>query len=210
MNRGLIGKKIGMSGTFMPDGRYVPVTVVQAGPCVVTQIKTKSVDGYQAVQLGFGTKKKKRMVKPIEGHLKKSGGGSFAVLREFRIDDANTYELGQVIGPDIFQIGEKVDVTGSTKGRGFTGVVKRHGFHGGKDTHGCTSHRVPGSIGASAWPSRVIKGKKMPGRYGNERKTIRNLEILDIRPEENLILLKGAVPGARSGLIYVRKCIFPK
>ncbi|MCP5046439.1 MAG: 50S ribosomal protein L3, partial [bacterium] len=182
MCRGLIGKKLGMTGLFSTEGEYMPVTVVQVGPCVVTQIKTIATDGYNALQLGFGEKKESRINKPMEGHFKKSGETRFAFLREVPVDDPGEYNLGQAISLDVFKIGERVDVTGTTKGRGFAGVVKRHGFHGGKKTHGSHSHRIPGSIGCSATPAKVIKGKKMPGQYGNERKTARNLKIVDIRP----------------------------
>jgi large subunit ribosomal protein L3 len=207
---GLLGKKLGMTNLFTPDGKYLPVTVLRVGPCVVTQIKTIATDGYNALQLGFGEKKISRVSKPLQGHFKKSGGGVFAFTREFPVDHPEEYRLGQEVTLDIFKVGEKIDVTGRTKGRGFAGVVKRHGFHGGPDTHGCKSHRVPGSIGCSAWPSRVIKGKKMPGQYGNQKKTIKNLEIVDMRPEENLVMLKGAIPGTRSGLIEIKKTKFGK
>ncbi len=205
MSKGLIGKKIGMTGLFTPEGQYIPVTVVQVGPCSVTQIKTIDTDGYNALQLGFGEKKKSRVNKPMEGHLKKSGDTRFAFLREIRVDNPAEYSLGQAIKPDIFKIGERVDVTGVTKGRGFSGVIKRHGFHGGKKTHGSHSHRIPGSIGCSATPAKVTKGKKMPGQYGNDRKTARNLEIVDIRHEENIMLIKGAVPGSGHGVVEIKK-----
>ena len=210
MIRGLIGKKLGMTGLFTPAGRFVPVTVVQAGPCVVTQIKTADTDGYNALQLGFSDKKPSRVNKPLEGHLKKCGEGRFAVLREIPVDKPEEYSLGQRITSEHFKVGDRVDVMGTTKGRGFSGVIKRHGFHGGRKTHGSKSHRIPGSIGCSASPSRVFKGKKLPGQYGNDRKTVRNLEIVDIRPDENLLLIKGCVPGARSGLVAIRKPKFEK
>lgn len=194
-----------MTGLFTSEGKYVPVTAIQVGPCVVTQIKIVGTDGYNALQLGFGEKKKSRVNKALEGHLKKSGKTRFAFLREVIVKDPSEYGLGQTINIDIFKIGETIEVTGTTKGRGFSGVIKRHGFHGGKKTHGSHSHRIPGSIGCSAWPSRVTKGKKMPGQYGNNRKTIRNLEIVDIRPEENLILIKGAIPGSRNGIVEIKK-----
>ncbi len=205
MCKAMIGKKLGMTGLFSPNGQYIPVTVVKAGPCVVTQIKTRAKDGYNALQLGFGARKKKRVNKPMEGHFKKSGDSYYQFLREVDVDNPEEYSLGQTIGLDIFTIGEKVDVTGKTKGRGFSGVIKRHGFHGGKKTHGSHSHRIPGSIGCSAWPAKVIKGKKLPGQYGNETHTVQNLEIIDIRPEENLVLLKGIVPGAKTGLLKIKK-----
>ena len=210
MSKGLIGKKLGMTGLFSSEGIHIPVTVIQAGPCMVTQIKTVVVEGYNALQLGFGEKKKSRINKPKAGHLKKSGDGSFAFLREFPVDKPEEYTLGQLVPLDLFKVGERVDVVGISKGRGFSGVIKRHGFHGGKKTHGSHSHRIPGSIGCSAWPAKVIKGKKMPGHFGYTRKTIRNLEIIDIRPEENLILLKGAIPGAKSGIVEIKKLKFKK
>ena len=201
----MIGKKIGMTGLFTPEGQYIPVTVVQVGPCSVTQIKTIETDGYNALQLGFGEKKRSRINKPMEGHLKKSGDTLFAFLREVRVDNPSEYTLGQAIKLDIFEVGERVDVTGISKGRGFSGVIKRHGFHGGKKTHGSHSHRIPGSIGCSATPAKVIKGKKMPGQYGNHRKTVRNLEIVDIRPEENIMMIKGAIPGSGFGVVEIKK-----
>ena len=208
MCKGLMGKKLGMSGLFLPDGRYVPVTVIEAGPCVVTQIKTEETDGYNALQLGFGNKKESRVNKPLKGHFSKSTSGAFDYVREFGVTNPSDYSLGQQITLELFKIGEHVDVIGASKGRGFSGVMKRHGFHGGRKTHGSHSHRIPGSIGCSAWPAKVIKGKKMPGRYGNDRKTIRNLEVVDIRAEDNIILIKGAVPGAKSGLVTINKLKF--
>lgn len=208
MCKGLMGKKLGMSGLFLPDGRYVPVTVIEAGPCVVTQIKTEETDGYNALQLGFGSKKESHVNKPLKGHFSKSASGAFDYVKEFAVANPSEYSLGQQITLEMFKIGEHVDVIGASKGRGFSGVMKRHGFHGGRKSHGSHSHRIPGSIGCSAWPAKVIKGKKMPGRYGNERKTIRNLEVVDIRPADNIILIKGAVPGAKSGLVTINKLKF--
>jgi large subunit ribosomal protein L3 len=207
MCKGLIGKKLGMTSLFTPEGQYVPVTVIQLGPCVVTQVKSENTDGYNAIQLGFGTKKSSRINKPLEGHYKKSGG-EYAVVREVAVDSAADYEIGQTVALDLFEIGEKVDVVGTTKGRGFSGVTKRHGFHLGRKTHGSKSYRIPGSVGCSAWPAKIIRGKKMPGHYGNHRKTIRNLEIVDIRPDQNLVLIKGAVPGHRDALVMVNKLKF--
>jgi large subunit ribosomal protein L3 len=209
MCKGLIGKKLGMAGQFASDGRHIPVTIIQVGPCVVTQIKTVGTDGYNALQLGFGDKKPSRITKPVQGHLKKSGG-AFAFLREVEVDDPESYSIGQTISMDLFKIGEKVDVVGISKGRGFAGVIKRHGFSGGRMTHGGDCKRIPGSIGASAWPSKVARGKKMPGHYGVDRITTRNLEIVDIRPDDYLIMIKGAIPGAQSGLITIKKGVFAK
>lgn len=196
-----------MTSLFTPDGQYIPVTVIELGPCVVTQVKSEATDGYNAIQLGFGTKKPSRVTKPLEGHLKKSGG-SFAVLREVAVDGASEYEVGQTVPLDIFTVGEKVDIVGTTKGRGFSGVTKRHGFHLGRKTHGSKSYRIPGSVGCSAWPAKIIRGKKMPGQYGNHRKSIRNLEIIDIRADQNLVMIKGAVPGHRDALVMVNKLKF--
>jgi len=204
MCKGLIGKKLGMTGLFTPDGRYIPVTVIELGPCVVTQVKSKASDGYDALQIGFGGKKPARVNKPLAGHFKPSGG-LFSAVREVPVEDPNAYQVGQTIQLDIFAVGEKVDIVGTSKGRGFTGVTKRHGFHLGRKTHGSKSYRIPGSIGCSAFPSRVFKGKRLPGHYGDSRQTVRNLEVVDIRPDENLLLVKGAVPGSRSGLVMVKK-----
>jgi len=208
MCKGLIGKKLGMTTVFAPDGRSIPVTVIQAGPCVVTQIKTEAIDGYNALQLSYSEKREARVTKPLRGHFKKAGVACYAVAKEFEVDQPADFALGQTVNTELFQVGEKVDVVGKTKGRGYSGVIKRHGFHGGKNTHGSHSHRVPGSIGCSAWPAKVIKGKKMPGRYGTDRKTVRNLEIVDIRPEQNLILIKGALPGPNSGIVEIKKLKF--
>lgn len=205
MHRGLLGRKLGMSSLFSPEGQQVPVTVLEVGPCVVTQVKTRATDGYDALQVGFAEKRGKRINKPVEGHLKKSGGQAYAFLREISVDDPSEYTLGQALTVDMFQVGERVDISGVSKGRGFSGVVKRWGFHGGRATHGSMFHRAPGSVGASATPSKIIKGRKMPGHYGNRRVTVRNLEIVDVRPEQHLMIVKGAVPGCRSGLVEVRK-----
>jgi large subunit ribosomal protein L3 len=208
MCEGLVAKKLGMTSIFAPDGKYIPVTVLKAGPCVVTQIKKEATDGYKALQLGFETRKPAKTNKPLRGHFSKSGQACFRTMKEVGVADPEAYALGQSIGPEIFAVGEKVNVTGTTKGRGFTGVMKRHGFRGGRMTHGCKNHRVPGSIGCSAWPSKVIKGKRMPGQYGVATQTVRNLEVVDIRPDENLILLKGPVPGSRSGIVTINKVLF--
>jgi large subunit ribosomal protein L3 len=205
MSKGLMGKKLGMTGLFAPDGRYVPVTVIEAGPCVVTQIKTTATDGYNALQLGFSEVKAKHVSKPRQGHFRKSGEAFFRHVQEFRVDDPEAYSLGQKITTEIFAVGERVDVCGTTKGRGFSGVMKKEGFSGGPKTHGSKCHRIPGSIGTSAWPSRVFKGRGMPGHYGVDRQTMQNIEIVDIRPEENILMVKGAVPGPASGLVAVKK-----
>jgi large subunit ribosomal protein L3 len=205
MIRGLLGKKLGMTGLFSPEGKYIPVTVIEAGPCVVTQIKTKDNDGYDALQLGFGDKRESRVNKPLKGHFRKSGEQCYRYLREFSVENPDEYDLGQQVTVEMFKVGERVDVVGTSKGHGFSGVIKRYGFHRGPMSHGSRNVRRPGSIGCSAWPAKVIKGKKMPGQYGNDRKTIRNLEIVDIRTSDNVIMVKGAIPGAESGLVAVQK-----
>jgi len=210
MHRGLLGRKLGTSSFFSSDGRQVPVTVLEVGPCVVTQVKTRETDGYDVVQVGFLEKKGKGINKPLQGHLKKSGGQAFARLGEIPTEDPSAYTLGQSLTVDMFQVGDRVDISGISKGRGFSGVIKRWGFSGGKDTHGSMFHRAPGSIGASAWPSKVIKGRKMPGQYGNQRVTVRNLEVVEVRPDRHLLIVKGAVPGSRFGMVEVRKPKFSK
>jgi large subunit ribosomal protein L3 len=201
----MIGKKLGMTGIFTSKGEYIPVTVVQAGPCVVTQVKTTATDGYNALQIGFGQKKTSRTNKPMKGHFEKSGGNCYSVLKEVAVDNPEEYKIGQDVSLELFKVGEKVNVIGTSKGRGFSGVIKRHGFHGGRKTHGSHSHRIPGSIGCSAWPAKVIKGKKMPGHYGTDRITVKNLEVVDVRPDENLLLIKGAVPGHKAGIVMIEK-----
>lgn len=210
MCKGILGKKLGMTSLFGGNGEQVPVTVIQAGPCTITQIKTRANDGYDALQLGFGEKKKSRVTKPLQGHFEKSGGACFSVLREFTVDNPDKYTLGQQVTLDMFAVGEKIDVAGKNKGRGFAGVTKRHGFALGRKTHGSRCYRIPGSIGQCAWPSKVIKGKKMPGRYGNVRQTMRNLEVVDVRPELNILLVKGAVPGPVNATVEIQKAMAKK
>jgi len=205
MLKGLIGKKLGMTRLFMGEGRVVPVTMIELGPCTVVQVKTPQGDKYAAVQLGYGVKKATRTTKPLAGHFKKAGVDPKAVLKEFPVSDPAAYSVGQEITADLFAPGEKIKVTGTSKGRGFSGVVKRHGFGGGRDTHGCTTHDAPGSIGASAYPSRVFKGKRLPGQHGAHRTTVRNISVVDVRPEQNLMLVKGAIPGAVGGIVLVEK-----
>jgi large subunit ribosomal protein L3 len=207
MGKGLIGKKIGMTQVFWDDGASIPVTVIEAGPCVVVQKKTEKTDGYNAIQVGFDRKKEKKVTKPLKGHFDKAGKGYFRHLREFRVESPNEYEVGQELSVDMFGIGDRVDVIGTTKGRGFAGVIKRHGFHGGRATHGSMFHRAPGSIGSSAYPSRVFKGTRLPGQMGNKRKTVQNLIIVGVRAERNLLLIKGAVPGSRNGIVVVKDAV---
>lgn len=201
----MIGKKIGMTSAFSPDGRLVPVTVVQVGPCVVTQVKTIENDGYTAVQLGFDEKPVDHLSRPVAGHLKKACDKGFRVLKEFRTPSVDGVEPGATVNLDMFAIGEKVTVSGTSKGRGFQGTIKRHGFSRGPETHGNRNHRKPGSIGNSAWPAKVIKGKRMPGHMGVDRETVKNLTIVDIKHNDNLLLLRGAVPGPKTGIIEIHK-----
>lgn len=195
-----------MTRIFDEEGRSVAVTVIEAGPCFVVQKKTGDNDGYEAIQVGFARKPLAKCNKPIKGHLEKHGSKSgFALIREFRVENAADWESGQEITVAQFAIGDRLSVTGTSKGRGFAGTVKRWGFRIGPMSHGSMSHRAPGSIGASAFPSRVIKGKKLPGHMGNARVTVKNLEVIDVRPEDHLLMVKGAVPGPRNGFLIIRK-----
>ena len=203
---GLIGKKVGMTQFYNAEGNVIPVTVVQTGPCVVVQKKEISKDGYSALQVGFGSRKNQRVNKPAQGHMAKAGKGAFEVLREFRLDDVSQFEVGQEIKvADLFKVGDRIDVSGISKGHGFTGVIKRWSFAGFPGSHGTHEYfRHGGSIGNRSYPGRVRKGKKMAGQWGNEQVSIQNLEVVDIRPEENLMLVKGAVPGAKHGVVIMR------
>jgi large subunit ribosomal protein L3 len=199
---GLLGKKLGMVQVFDKDGTVVGCTVVEAGPCLVTQVKTKERDGYEAVQLGYGSKK--RLNEPEKGHFK--GLGNFRYVREFRADSLDGVEVGQKVGAELFQPGDLIDVTGISKGRGFAGVVKRHGFHGGPKTHGQSDrHRAPGSIGSGTTPGRVMRGQKMAGHMGAQQNTVRNLEVMESNPARGILVIKGPVPGAKDGLVRIRK-----
>jgi large subunit ribosomal protein L3 len=202
---GLIGKKLGMTHVFDEEGRSIPVTVLECGPCPVTQIKTTEIDGYSAVQLAFGAdRKEKRTPKALKGHLDKSGAGPMRLVREFRVADTEGLELGQSMTVELFDGVEKVKVTGVTKGRGFSGLMKKYNFGGGKETHGSHHHRRTGTIGMCATPSRVFRGHPMPGRYGSERRTMRNLKVVRVDKDNNLLLVKGAVPGAKNGFVLVQ------
>ena len=202
MITGIIGKKIGMTQIFREGGKVEAVTAIEAGPCAVIQIKTADKEGYNAVQLGFG--QAKRLKSPQKGHLKDIG--QFSCLREFRVDDIADVQTGDKVDVSIFKEGDLIDVTGVSKGKGFAGVVKRYGFAGGPKTHGQSDrHRSPGSIGATTSPGRVLKGTRMAGRMGNDRVTVQKLEVMSADPERNLLLVKGAVPGATSGLLLIRK-----
>jgi large subunit ribosomal protein L3 len=208
MKKGIIGKKIGMTQIFDEKGNVIPVTVIEAGPCVVAQKKTIENDGYDAVQLGFVDAKEKHLTKAEKGHFNKAGVSLKRHLKEFRLDDCSAYNVGDVITADTFAAGEKVDVTGMTKGRGFTGCVKRWNNHILRMTHGTGPiHRQPGSMGSISDPSRIFKNKKMPGQYGNEQVTVLNLKVVKIDSERNLIAVKGAIPGAKDGIVFVRTSI---
>jgi large subunit ribosomal protein L3 len=206
MPGGLIGRKLGMTRIFDTDGLAVPVTVIEAGPCFVVQKKTGDKDGYEALQMGFERRPLGKLNRPEKGHFEKHGAKSgFTYLREIRLEQGGDFAEGQEITVEQFAIGDRVDVIGTCKGKGFAGTVKRWHFHRGPMSHGSMNHRAPGSIGASAYPSRVVKGKKLPGHLGNARVTIKNLEVVDVRPEENLLVVKGAIPGPRQGLVLIQK-----
>lgn len=207
--KGIIGRKLGMTQVFRDPGRLVPVTVIEAGPCPVLFLRTQDRDGYSAVQLGFGRRKPKNVSKAVLGHVRKAGLHETppAVCREIRLDADADSAVGDSIDAATFSSGEYVDVTGTSKGRGFQGVVRRHNFGGGRASHGGGWTRRPGSIGMCVNPGRVYKGRKMPGQMGNKRCTVQNLEIVDVRPDDNLILVKGAVPGPNGGIVLVRSAI---
>lgn len=205
MIHGLLGRKLGMTQVFDDIGQVVPVTVLQVGPCVVTQLKTNDRDGYEAIQVGFD--ESKRLNSPDRGQ-RRAAGSSSRYLREIKADDISGYEVGQVLDCSIFEPGIRVDVSGVSKGKGFQGVVKRHGFSGGPKTHGQSDrHRAPGSIGSSATPGRVFKNMKMAGRMGTESKTVQNLEVIRVEPDQNLVLVRGSVPGHKDGLLLIRTAV---
>ncbi|MDA8334454.1 MAG: 50S ribosomal protein L3 [Peptococcaceae bacterium] len=206
MAKGILGRKVGMTQVYLADGRSVPVTVIEAGPCVVVQKKTPERDGYHAVQLGFGERRVRLVNKPVRGHLAKAGLKAVRYLREIRLTDAGAYEVGQEIKSDIFQSGERVDVTATSKGRGFAGGIKKHGFHRGPMAHGSKYHRRPGSLGAKG-PARVFKGRKLPGHLGARRTTVLNLEVVRVDAARNLLAVKGAVPGPMGSLVVVREAV---
>jgi large subunit ribosomal protein L3 len=203
---GIIGKKIGMTQVYAEDGQAIPATVLQAGPCVVVQRKAKDKDGYAAVQVGLvETRKTKRVTKPIKGHFDKAGLPPCRVLREFRVEDGAEVKVGDKVSVELFAAGDKVNITGISKGKGFQGVVKRHHFRGGAATHGSMFHRAPGSIGASAFPSRVLKGMRGAGHMGSDRVTTKNLEVVRVDAGNNVLVVRGAVPGASGGYVVIRK-----
>ncbi|MCL1858192.1 MAG: 50S ribosomal protein L3 [Oscillospiraceae bacterium] len=212
VEKGIIGKKLGMTQIFIPaNGNVIPVTVIEAGPCSVIQKKTVANDGYSSVQLGFidyTEKKERKIIKPMKGHFKKAGVAAKRHLKEFKLKNAEELNVGDKIEADCFKEGEKVDVTGMTKGRGFTGAVKRWGLHTQSDTHGVGPvHRHAGSMGANSDPSRIMKNKKMPGQYGHEQVTILNLEVIKIDKEKNIVAVKGAIPGPKGSIVFIRSTV---
>ena len=207
MNKAIMGTKLGMSQVFNADGTVIPVTVVLAGPCPVVQVKNAEKDGYNAIQIGYGAIKEKNVTKPVAGHFKKANVGPVRKLRELRLADCSAYNVGDQIKCDVFAAGEKVDVTGTSKGKGFAGAVKRWNHHIGPKAHGSGYHRGVGSMGACSTPSRVFKNKKMSGHLGNERVTVQNLTVVKVDTERNLILIKGAVPGPKGGFVVVRDSV---
>lgn len=203
MVKGLIGKKLGMFQVFDGDRRLIPVTVIEAGPCGIVQVKKKSTDGYEAVQIGFGEIPERKQTKPQLGHLKKAGNKVWRHLREF--DSAGEVQVGSMLDVNLFSEGESINVQGISKGKGFQGVIKRHNYAGGPASHGSMFHRAPGSIGSSSFPSRVLKNKKLPGHMGNKQITVKGLKVFGIKSEENLLLITGSVPGPVGGVVIVRK-----
>jgi large subunit ribosomal protein L3 len=207
MKKGIIGKKIGMTQIFDEKGLVIPVTVIEAGPCVVAQVKTTETDGYNAVQLGFGEVKAKHINKPEMGHFAKSKLDPKKHLREFRLDDISSFKVGDEVKADIFATGEKVDIQGTSKGKGFQGVIKRHGQSRGPMGHGSMYHRRPGSMGATSTPGRVFKGKKLPGHMGKVTVTIQNLDVVAVDMDKNVILVKGSVPGAKGAILKIKAAV---
>ena len=208
MKKGIIGKKLGMTQIFMEDGSVIPVTVIEAGPCPVTQKKTTETDGYEAVQLAFEDIREKLVNKPAAGHFEKAGVSPKRHLKEFRLENTAEMNVGDVVAADTFASGDKVDITGITKGHGYSGTVKRWNTHILRMTHGTGPiHRQAGSMGANSTPSRIYKNKKMPGQYGNEQVTVLNLEVVKVDTEKNLIAVKGAVPGAKGGIVFIRDSV---
>ena len=207
MKKGIIGRKIGMTQIFDEKGNVIPVTVIEAGPCVVAQVKTEETDGYNAIQLGFGEVKDKHINKPEAGHFAKAKLANKKHLREFRLESIENYKVGDEIKADIFEAGEKIDVQGTSKGKGFQGVIKRHGQHRGPMGHGSMYHRRPGSMGATSTPGRVFKGKKLPGHMGKVTVTIQNLEIVKVDTDKNVLLVKGSVPGPKGAILKVKSTV---
>ncbi len=206
MATGIIGKKLGMTQVFDESGNHIPVTVVEVGPCTVLDVKTPQKNGYAAVALGFGKKDLKKVNKPKRGLFEKIGSSAFHVIKEFRVPEEGVggFTPGQVITVEMFSIGQLIDVTGTSKGRGFAGVVSRWGFHGGRETHGSRFHRAPGSIGMCADPSRTFKGRKLPGHKGDARITVKDLKVVEVKAEKNIMLIRGAVPGGKNGIVFIK------
>ncbi len=207
MKKAIIAKKIGMTQIFTEAGLVIPVTVLEAGPCVVTQKKTVETDGYDAVQVGFGDVKEKSLTKPLKGHFEKAGVAPKKVLKELRLENVNDYEVGAEIKADIFSVGEKVDVSGTSKGHGYQGTIKRHGQHRGPMGHGSKYHRAVGSLSSATSPGKVKKGKKLPGHMGSVKVTVQNIEVVRADAEKNLLLVKGAVPGSKGSVVVVRETV---
>lgn len=201
----LIGKKLGMTQIFAETGDATPVSVIQAGPCPIVQVKTPERDGYSAIQIGFGEAKKSRVSKPAAGHFNRASLAPLRVLKEVRVEDASQFKVGDVLNVKIFEGAERVDVAGVSKGRGFAGTIKRYHFQRGPETHGCKNVREPGSVGANTTPARILKGKRLPGRMGGKNRTTRNLKIVQIDEENNLIFVMGSVPGANNGIVFIRR-----
>lgn len=207
MKKAILGKKLGMTQIFDESGKVIPVTVIEAGPCVVTQKKTVETDGYNAIQVGFGEIREKLVNKPLQGHFKKADTGVKRHLKEFRLDDISGYNVGDELKADVFSAGDKVDVTGKSKGKGFMGVIRRWHSTRGPETHGSKFHRAVGSMGASSYPSRTFKNKKMPGHMGFVKSTVQNLEVARVDLDRNVILIKGAVPGPKKGLVIIKNSV---
>ncbi|TLN26544.1 50S ribosomal protein L3 [bacterium] len=207
MSKGIIGTKLGMTQVFAGGDELIPVTVIQAGPCKVVQKKTVDTDGYDAIQLGYHEIKAQRADKATIGHFRKAGVAPMRQLIEFRVADVNAYEVGQEVGAAIFKAGDYIDITGTSKGKGFQGVMKRHGFGGGRATHGSMFHRRGGAIGAHEWPGKIFKGQKMPGHDGARRVTVQNLQVVEVDAERNLIMVRGAVPGSKNGSLLIRNAV---
>ena len=207
MKKGLIGKKIGMTQIFNEEGKVIPVTVIEAGPCVVSQVKTEETDGYNSIQLGFGAIKESKVNKPERGHFTKANIAPARYLREIRVDSIEDVKVGDELKADIFMAGDKIDIQGTSKGKGFQGVIKRHGQHRGPMGHGSMYHRRPGSMGSTSTPGRVFKGKKLPGHMGAETVTIQNLEVIKVDLDKNIILVKGSVPGAKGAILKIKSAV---
>ena len=207
MKKGLIGKKIGMTQIFNEEGKVIPVTVIEAGPCVVSQVKTEETDGYNSIQLGFGAIKESKVNKPERGHFTKANIAPARYLREFRVDSIEDVKVGDELKADIFMAGDKIDIQGTSKGKGFQGVIKRHGQHRGPMGHGSMYHRRPGSMGSTSTPGRVFKGKKLPGHMGKVTVTIQNLDVVRVDMDKNVILVKGSVPGPKGALLKVKSAV---